>query len=57
VRVKSREPQFGMVDRALGIGVFLCDDLYMSNAGVMRTTYCGVRGKRTMKEASCHKFP
>ena len=57
MRVKSREPQFGMVDRALGIGVFLCDDLYMSNAGVMRTTYCGVRGKRTMKEASCHKFP
>jgi len=56
VRAKLRESQFSMVDRALGTAVFLCHDLYMSNAGVMRVPTVGL-GKRGMKEVPCHKFP
>ena len=61
-----------MVGRALNVDVFLCDDLYMSNARVtyvceylLFSTYIlifisegvGGGGKRTMKEISCHQFP
>jgi len=50
-----------MVGQALDVGVFLFDDLSMSNAGVMYvSTHYRVRGRRggrAMEEVSCHKFP
>jgi len=41
----------GMVGRALDADVFLCDDLYMSNAGVI------CEGRERMQQVSRHKFP
>jgi len=41
----------GMVGRAFGVGVFLCDYLYMNNAGVMWVSTTGI-GSGIMSQIS-----